>query len=298
MARLTCGSVQKAQAEIDSQKDTTAEKIGDADAAAVSPTEANRGPDFDNGMAPERPFNAFDLFRYTWSTLVTLFSLFIIFYGISIQAYVFPTPPGGTYIVFFCFLTLLFYLEGLMIAIVATQYWEKESFKEAYPRAYMLHELVNRPDNVKRFIIGRQFCTVLANFMLGQCTHMHEFPSDGYNPIGFYIIVKSGLVGVLVVLAFGQLMPELLAAEYPLRFLNLPGSYSVVCISLLFDAIGVGHCAWTIYFVTRQFCCKSYMTEGEEKEKALKPTIVRVNSAEVLAFNNASQKKVADSAKV
>jgi hypothetical protein len=40
------------------------------------------------------------------------------------------------------------------------------------------------------------------------------------------------------------------------------------------------------------------MTEGEEKEKALKPTIVRVNSAEVLAFNNASQKRVADSAKV
>jgi hypothetical protein len=298
MAFLTCGSVRKAQAEIDSQKFTDRDAIVDADnAAPMSPTELNRGPDFDNGMEPERPFNLFDLFRYTWSTAATIGSLFIIFYGISIQAYVFPTPPGGTYIVFFCFLTLLFYLEGLMIAIVATQYWDKETFKEAYPRAYMLHELVNRPDNVKRFIIGRQFCTVLANFMLGQCTHMHEFPSDGYNPIGFYIIVKSGLVGVLVVLAFAQLMPELLAAEYPLRFMNLYGSYSVVCASLLFDAVGVGHCAWTIYFVTRQFCCKKAMIAAELENKE-KPSIIRVNSAEVLAYNNASQKRSADSAKV
>ena len=31
---------------------------------------------------------------------------------------------------------------------------ERESFKEAYPRAYLLHELINRPHNVKRFIIG------------------------------------------------------------------------------------------------------------------------------------------------
>jgi hypothetical protein len=305
VAYLTCRSVRKAQAEItagERASTRSTDAILDADAGALSPTELNRGPDFDkgvdNGIDGERPFNWWDLFRYTWSTVATLGSLFIIFYGISIQAYVLPTPPGGTYIVFFIFLVLLFYLEGLMIAIVATQFWDKESFKEAYPRAYMLHELVNRPDNVKRFIIGRQFCTVLANFMLGQVTHMHAFPSDGYNPIGFYIIVKSGLVGVLVVLAFAQLMPELLAAEYPLRFMNLPGCYSVLCISLIFDAIGVGHCAWTIYFVTRQFCCKAYIAENKAELANTKPAIVRVNSAEVLAYNNASQKKNAGSNKV
>lgn len=300
VAFVTCRSVRAAQAEITAGERSSGPmaSVQDTDAGPTSPTELNRGPDFDNGMAAERPFNWFDLLRYTWSSVATLGSLFIIFYGISIQAYVLPSPPGGTYIIFFLFLTLLFYLEGLMIAIVATQYWDKESFKEAYPRAYLVHELVNRPDNVKRFIIGRQFCTVLVNFILGQITTMHTFPSDGYNPIGFYIIVKSGLVGVLVVLAFAQLMPELLAAEYPLRFMNLPGSYSVLCTSLIFDAIGVGHCAWTIYFVTRQFCCKSFMADGESENTSTKPMIVKVNSAEVLAYNNASQKKNADSAKV
>ena len=60
----------------------------------------------------------------------------------------------------------------------------------------------------------------------------------------------------------GQLLPELLAQEYPLRFMNLPGAYMVGYISLVFDAIGVGHCAWAIYFLTRGLCCSSHMKRG------------------------------------
>jgi hypothetical protein len=66
MAFLRFGSVRKAQAKIDSQNEITLNSIGDADAAPISPPEANHSPDFDNGMTPERPFNLFDLFRYTW----------------------------------------------------------------------------------------------------------------------------------------------------------------------------------------------------------------------------------------
>ena len=81
----------------------------------------------------------------------------------------------------------------------------------------------------------------------------------------FYIVVKSGLVGVLVTLSFGQLMPELLAQEYPLRFMNLVGSYSICYLSLFFDAIGVGHCAWAIYFTTRTLCCSKHIAAGRQE---------------------------------
>jgi hypothetical protein len=124
---------------------------------------------------------------------------------------------------------------------------------------------------------------------------MAFFSNDGYDPIGFYIIIKSGLVGVMVVLAFAQLCPELLAAEYPLRFMNLPGAYTIGCLSLIFDAVGVGHCAWFVYFVTRKLCCRAKKpddgttAEGAPaaataiEEAKTKPTVVRVNSAEVRA---------------
>jgi len=102
-----------------------------------------------------------------------------------------------------------------------------ESFRDVYPRAYLIHKLINQPDNVKRFIIGRQFCTVLTGFLLAQIFTFADFANDGYDPVAFFIIIKSGLVGVLIVLAFGQLMPELLAAEFPLRFMDMPGTVAI-----------------------------------------------------------------------
>lgn len=195
----------------------TTDGIEDA-TVPTSPTTKNR-PDheplsFNEGGGS---LTVFDMFKFAWSTFATCSAIFIVLYGISKDVYVLPTPPGATYIIFFGVLTLLFYLEGMMIAIVATQYWDPETFRDVYPRAYKLHKLINKPDNVKRFIIGRQFCTVLTGFLLAQITTFAEWSGEGYDPIGFYIIIKSGLVGVLIVLSFGQLMPELLAQEYPLR---------------------------------------------------------------------------------
>jgi hypothetical protein len=248
----------------------------------ASPTELNRQVEaqklgrtyeVDCDLEDDKPLTAFDGFRYLWSTVATLAAIMIILYGISNGVYVLPTPPGATYVVLAVVLIILFYLEGLMIAITATQYWDRESFKDVYPRAYALHEMVNRPDNVKRFIIGRQACTVCTGFLIAQMTTFEHWSSDGYNPILFYIVVKSGLVGVLLVLSVGQLMPELLAQEFPLRFMNLPGSYTIGAISLYADSVCVGHCAWAIYFMTKPFACKKFISSDEVKET--KPEIKR-----------------------
>ena len=187
-----------------------------------------------------------------------------------------PAPIGAQYVIFICVLTLLFYLEGSMICIVATQFWDRETFKDLYPRAYKLHELVNRPEGVKRFIIGRQFFTVLSNFLLAQVSVFPKWENDGFDPVFFFIVVRSGLIGVLIVLSFGQLMPELLAAEFPLRFMNMYGSYTICRIALFIESIGIGHSAWFIYFATRRLCCWGH------QEQELKPQVLRVNSQEVL----------------
>ena len=97
---------------------------------------------------------------------------------------------------------------------------------------------------MKRFIIGRQFFTVLVVFLLAQVSTFPEWEPGDVNRILFFIAVQSGLVGVLTTLAFGQLLPELLAAEFPLRFLNMLPCYPIVYISLVFDGFAVGHAAW------------------------------------------------------
>jgi len=248
----------------------------------MSPTEKIRGPNFDDGLRKDAKITFFDVVRYGWSSAVTIGSLMVICYGIYIKAYVLPTPPAAAYIVAIVTLTILFYLEGLMIAIVGSQYWDPEMFREVYPRAYKVHKLINQPDNVKRFIIGRQFFTVLTNFLLAQIFTFAYWKNDGLNPILFYIGIKSGLVGVFVILSFAQLQPELLASAFPLRFMNMYGSYTICCLCLFFELIGVGHFGWSIYYVTRSLCCSKHMTDGAVNITD-KPEVLRVNSAEVLA---------------
>lgn len=241
------------------------------------------------GLDPlKKKLNWFDLFKYCWSTFATGCSVFLVCYGISQGYATLPAPIGLVYFIFIAVLVLLFYLEGLMICIVATQYWDKEQFKEIYPRAYMLHDLVNRPENVKRFIIGRQFFTLLSNFLLAQVSTYPGWKSTGYDSVGFFIIVKSGLIGVLITLSFAQLQSELIAAEYPLRFMNMRGSYTIVFISLLIESIGIGHCAWLVYFTMRSCCCKAH---GPKED--LKPQVLRVNSQEILLLPTISAKSPA-----
>lgn len=250
-------------------------------AAARVPTTSNvtasqeRRVDFDEislSSAAKGELTSWDIVRYIWSSCVTIGALAVCVTGIYYEYSLLPAPTVVVYLVFICALVLLFYLEGLMICIVATQYWDRETFKVSHPRAYMMHELVNRPENLKRFIVGRQFFTVLTNFLLAQTLVFPLWPRGNVPGVLFFIAIRSGMVGVMVILAFGQLCPELLAARYPLYFMNMMGSLSVVYLSLFIEWIGIGHAAWLFYFATRGLFCGQYL-----KVVDLKPEIVDPN---------------------
>lgn len=83
----------------------------------LSPTTQNRGSDFDLGVDHYKMPSAFDLFKYAWSTGVTMLSIVIVGYGISIGESTLPTGVAATYFIFILCLSLLFFLEGLMIGM-------------------------------------------------------------------------------------------------------------------------------------------------------------------------------------
>jgi hypothetical protein len=208
-------------------------------------------------------------------------ALCVVLTGIAEGHYILPAPKGATFFCFFISLTILFYLEGLMICLVAVQYYDRESFKESYPGAYVIHEIISQPEAMKKFIIGRQFFTVLDVFLLAQCCTFPEWPNDSMNDTLFWILIKSGLVGVFVVLTFGQLVPELLAAQYPLTFMNLPGSLFIVKASLFFDQCAVGHAAWLVYHGIKPYVFGNAMENEDIHEE--KPEVLRPPMAELLA---------------
>lgn len=123
--------------------------------------------------------NPYDYFcRSTWceriklviaSIAVTLL-LIVIFVGVALHYSVLALNPIGNFILMFFCLLLLAYVEALHYAVVAVEKWDMSIYQERYPRAIRCHSLVDTPEKVKKFLVGRQFFVIFVVFLLAQIT--------------------------------------------------------------------------------------------------------------------------------
>lgn len=72
-------------------------------------------------------------------------------------------------------------------------------YAEKFPRAVKCHALVDTPEKVKKFLVGRQFFVIFVVFLIAQITSFDHMPSDfgGMPPVLLTILVKTGLPGIL-----------------------------------------------------------------------------------------------------
>lgn len=202
----------------------------------------------------------FDYTRYILSTILTLVCLALIIWAIGNGYAPLEGHPILLYSIFVFCVSLLGMLEGLQIAILNLERANKERWAHM-PRAYNNHALAcrNHGLNVQRFLIGRQFFVVFVVFLSAQLTTYStlDLPIPQWL---FVLLIETGLPGVLVVLAFGQLMPQLVAATHPVTFMNIPGAYFVIQIALGFEAMGITHFSWVLTFFVK---CIFRMNAGD-----------------------------------
>ena len=67
-------------------------------------------------------------------------------------------------------------------------------------------------------------------------------PIGGMPPALYFLLTGFGFPAVLVLLQFSQLTPQLLAESHGAQFLKLPGSYSMVYLSLMIERLGITSC--------------------------------------------------------
>jgi len=194
----------------------------------------------------------FEYIKYVLSTLVTLGFFGLIIYAISNGYAALDGHPVLLLIIFFSVVALLAYLEGLQVAIMALIDANRSTFRHL-PRAYNNHKLANANHglNVQRFMVGRQFFVVFVVFLGAQLTTYSELKIDWLPNFLYILIIQTGMPGVLFVLSFGQLMPQLIASTHPVTFMNLPGSWAVIHMALGFEAAGVTHFSWVLSIMTK-----------------------------------------------
>lgn len=185
--------------------------------------------------------------KYLMSTVVTCAAVAFICFGIGSGRAVLPGSPVLHFAVLGFVLVLLGYLEGLQVAILALEGRDGEGWRHSHPRAYTLHSLVTKGRNVQRFLVGRQFYVVFVVFL---CSQVTTFPSvhrpEFFPEVLWFCLVETALPGALLVLAFGQLMPQLIASRYPVTFCNMVGALPVLHMTLIFESIGITDFSWLL----------------------------------------------------
>jgi len=108
--------------------------------------------------------------------------------------------------------------------------------------------------------------------LMGACTSFPALARPSYIPGIFWAVyVGTALYSSLVVMSFGSLMPQLIGTRSAVFFCNLPGAIWVFRMTLLFEALGVGHFSWlmsaTVWRLCRLFGAKENRRQATEMQK-------------------------------
>ena len=134
--------------------------------------------------------------------------LLVVFIGIAFGYCVLKVFPLVNFIILFVCIAVLATVEGLHYAVVSVEKWDMEQYRERFPRALRCHDLVNTPEKVKKFLVGRQFFTIFVVFLLAQVTSFPGIPHNfaGLPKIVIIILLQTGLPGIAMTLTVGQLV--------------------------------------------------------------------------------------------
>jgi hypothetical protein len=202
--------------------------------------------------------------KYIYSSGLTLTYIALIMWGIWTNKAVLPAVPVAHFLIFVFCLALVFYLEGLQVAILAVEHNDPEQKKLSHPRGYELIKKVRLANNVDRFLVGRQFFTIFVMTLIAQVTTFPTMSTLGIPEAVWFIFVRTGFPGALVVTTVGSLQPQLLAAKDPWQFLNMFGTNAVMALCYGLESTGIcTHFAWLLISI-----CKATVFRTTVQSKA------------------------------
>ncbi len=232
-------------------------------------------------MVDLREAGAVDYVRFVFSALLLLFSAIVTSYAIIEQKTNFwdAVPGWAALILFVLVLFWLGVVEGLQIALVELKRQHSDAYKRTHPRAYHLGQIAGKRDNTERFLMGRQVFVVFLVFFAAKVTTIHSnnkedflFPVPGWFRSVF---LETGILACVVVVIVAQLMPQIVAAKYPVHFLQIWIMRQAYYACIFLEITGITHICWVLSH------CMSQLFGMHDDETIVNPVEI-VEAADVL----------------
>jgi hypothetical protein len=147
-----------------------------------------------------------------------------------------------------CSLLLLAANEGFQVGALMIQGMDVELHvaDKGFPRTASIHRLLYPIENgktnsrMKKLFIGQSFLVVSCSFLIAQLTTFEQYDAKYcFNSYALATLLSSGFPGIFITVCTAQLLPSVIAREYPREFLNIPGIYWFIRLALAIETTGV-----------------------------------------------------------
>lgn len=159
-------------------------------------------------------------------------------------------PPAAAVVLFFILLCVVGMLEAMQIAFFAmTKLRRCEHGNNIFAKKTSHLLFSGDCRNLPGFMVGRQLFVVSCMFFVARVTSLDIQPGEPNMfgvPDGIQKLFNTGLLGALITTIVGSIVWQLVAACFPVAFMESPITYVFLRIALLLEATGICQGAWVI----------------------------------------------------
>ena len=190
------------------------------------------------------------VFRDVYSTLLLIFCTVIVMAviftrGTKVAA---EAHPVVAFVVLWINLVWLSMVEGGQASLVGLPPVDMNLYKESHPQSHYIMSIVNRGDNLDRYLMGRQFLVLALVFIENLCADPldHEKAVLGFPQIIVKIFLGSGLAIFFMTAMIGKISAQVNASRCMLDYVNNRFAIFTLQVSRLIEASGLLHCCYVV----------------------------------------------------
>ena len=190
------------------------------------------------------------LFRDTYSTLLLLFCTLIVMAvifdnGTKVAS---EAHPWVAFVVLWLNLIWLSMVEGGQASLVGLPPVDMNLYKESHPQSHYIMSIVNKGDNLDRYLMGRQFMVLALVFIENLCADPldHSKPVLGMPEIINKLFLGSGLAIFFMTAMFGKISAQVNASRCMLDYVNNRFAIFTLQVARLIEASGLLHCCYLV----------------------------------------------------
>ena len=156
------------------------------------------------------------------------------------------THPSVALIGLFAGLIWLSMVEGGQAALVGLPPVDVSLYEDSHPTSFKIMKVVNRGDNLDRYLMGRQFLVLALVFVENLCGH----PVDSSIPVlGMPLMINKIFLSTNLALFFmtamlGKISAQVNASRCMLDYINNWFAMFTFQVSRLIEASGLLHCCY------------------------------------------------------